>query len=113
MNKTESLKASIIDAGYKYAKDCFDSEEQDEDAIRLLDGRLDPNFLSIYDAAGHIIGYSPEEVIQLDTSVFPEKIDSKGMWELMESLLDDDPEYYFIEGERKYINEIYGDDWER
>lgn len=113
MNKSDSLKASIIEAGYIYAKDCFNSEEQDADALRLEDGRLDPNFLSIYDAAGHILGYSPEEVIKLDPNVFPEKFDSKGMWDLMESLLDDDPEYYFIEGERKYINEIYGEEWER
>lgn len=113
MNKSDSLKASIIEAGYLYAKDCFNSEEQDPDALRLPDGRLDPNFLSIYDAPGHIMGYSPEDVILLDPNIFTDKLDSKGMWELMDSLLDDDPEYYFIEGERKYINEIYGENWER
>ena len=113
MNRAESLKESIIEAGYIYAQECFYSEEKDADALRLPDGRLDPNFLSIYDAASEILGYHPEEVIHLDTIIFPGKYDSEQMRKLIESLLEIDPEYYFIEGEKKYINEIYGENWER
>lgn len=114
MNKQkESLTQAVIEAGYNYAKDFFENYPVDDDDPKLPDGRLDPNFLSIYDAPAEILGWCPEDYIELDPELFPGEYNREGMLKLMESLLEGEEDYLFIEGEKKYITEIYGENWEQ
>ena len=70
--KVKSLSISIIAAGYKYAKDCFEVYFKDDDKVlRLPDGRIDPNGIAIYDAASEALGGFPDELIELDPAYFP------------------------------------------
>lgn len=115
MDKVESLKQAVIEAGYDYAKNFFEDYPVDDDDTKLHDVRLDPNTLSIYDAPAEILGgrECPDEYIKLDTELFPGEYNREGMLRLMESILEGEEDYLFIEGEKNYITEIYGENWER
>lgn len=111
-SRKENLTEAVILAGYQYAKDFFESIQECDEFERLPDGRPDPNYLSIYDAPSEILGWCPEDVIMLDPALFPGKYNREEMWDLMNEYLGDEQDYLFIEGEKKYICEIYGDNWE-
>lgn len=110
--KVKRLRESIFAAGYNYAKECFKNFEDDEDMPRLPDGRVDPNVLAIYDAPYEILGGCADEVLKLDPIYFPGQYTREQLWELMATLLEGEEDYIFIEGEKEYITEIYGEDWE-
>lgn len=114
MNKQkESITQAVIEAGYNYAKDFFENCNIDEETPTLPDGRIDPNYLSIYDAPAEILGWCPDDAVELDPELFPGDYSREEMLRIMESLLEGEEDYLFIEGEKKYITEIYGEDWER
>lgn len=113
MTRSEAFKKAIVKAGYDYAKDCFDSFEEDDDVPRLSDGRINPHCLDLGDAACEVLNVFLDEIIVLDKQLFHGEINQSKLFDLMEELLPERDEYFlFLEGELKYISEVYGDNWE-
>ena len=76
--KQESLRRSIFQAGYDYAKNCFESVLDDMDIPHLEDGRVNPHWLDINGAASEIMGWG--DTIPLDKSLFPTFNDGDSIW---------------------------------
>ena len=109
--KQESLRRSIFQAGYDYAKNCFESVLDDMDIPHLEDGRVNPHWLDINGAASEIMGWG--DTIPLDKSLFPTFNDGDSIWPYIDDLLaDEDVWCLFGMGEEAYIIHAYGTEWD-
>jgi len=96
MTEAEVFRKAIEKAGYDYAKKCFDSFEEDDEAPRLSDGRINPYFFDVGNVACEVLNLFLDEIIVLDDRLFPEKINRSKLLDLIDELL---PERMYLEGE--------------
>lgn len=114
--KTESLRNSLIMAGYDMAASQAKDMSEDEDywSIYMIDGKINPKCIDISEQASHSF-YSNELDIwfEPDEEVFPEGC---GEWELNEliennGISDEEVFDLLYKGADNYIIENYGADW--
>ena len=110
--KKENLRRAIFDAGYEYAKRCFADSENDEDAPRIEDGRVNPHYHDLEDAAAEILGWG-DCPLDLDKELFPDYKKGETFWPYIDELLEDEDVWViFSLGQRTFIDHAYGTDWE-
>ena len=108
----ENLRQAIWGAGYEYAKGCFADFEDNEEAPRIEDGRVNPHYLNLDDAAVEILGWG-DTPLDLDKDLFPDYKKGENIWPYIDNLLEDEDVWFiFSLGQRTYIDHAYGTDWE-
>lgn len=114
--KTESLRNSLIMAGYDMAASQAKDMSEDEDywSSYMIDGKINPKCIDISEQASHSFYNNELDIwFEPDEEVFPEGCGEWGLNELIENNSISDEEVFDLlyKGADNYIIENYGADW--
>lgn len=110
--KKENLRRALFLAGYEYEKSCNADREKDSDSPRIEDGRVNPHFNCLEDAAAEVLGWG-DFPLDLDEELFPDYKKGDNFWPYIDELLEDEDVWLiFGLGQKTYIDHAYGQGWE-
>lgn len=112
----ESLRLTLVGAGYNMANSQRESMEEDEECWGeyMIEGKINPWCIDISDQAAHAF-YSNEldGWVEVDEETFPKGCGEWGVLGLIDEYGMNDNEVFGLlhEGAANYINDIYGEGW--
>lgn len=115
-HKTESIRKSLLRAGYDMAAVQAESMEEDSEywESNIINGKINPKCIDISDQASHSF-YCGEfgNWCKLDKDVFPENLVDIDIYTILEDNgFSDDVIYDLLfDGANVFITEVYGQDW--
>lgn len=113
---TDSLRQSLIDAGYSMARSqALSIEENIEDwQSNIINGRINPKCIDITDQAWHAYYcFEIDTWMVIDEQQFPNCKGSKEVYDLLDKydFTDDYVLECLYEGNTRYLNDKYGMNW--